>query len=160
MLDARYVADRVDEVRAALLRRSAEAAAGLDAIADLSAQRRRLIAETETKQAARNAANQRMAELARGGDKAEFAARREELKSLGVEVKRLEEALARVENDMAEQLVSVPNIPHSTTPDGRSAEDNPVVRTWGEKPQFDFDPAAHWDIGARLGIIDFDRAAK
>jgi seryl-tRNA synthetase len=160
MLDARYVADHVDEVRAALLRRSPEAAAGLDAIADLSAQRRRLIAETETKQAARNAANQRMAELARGGDKAEFAARREELKTLGVEVKRLEEALARVENDMSERLVSVPNVPHPTTPDGRSAEDNPVLRTWGEKPRFDFDPAAHWDIGARLGIIDFDRAAK
>ena len=160
MLDARYVADRVDEVRAALLRRSPEAAAGLDAIADLSAQRRRLIAETETKQAARNAANERMAELARGADKAEFAARREELKTLGAEVKRLEEALARVENDMSERLVSVPNVPHPSTPDGRSADDNPVVRTWGDKPRMDFDPAAHWDIGTRLGIIDFDRAAK
>ena len=76
MLDPRYVADNLDEVRTKLLRRSPAAAESLSAIAELSGARRKLVAETEVKQAARNAANQDMAKLAKSPDKAAFAARR------------------------------------------------------------------------------------
>jgi len=54
----------------------------------------------------------------------------------------------------------VPNIPHESVPVGKSADDNVVVRTWGEPPALDFEPKAHWDLGPDLGILDFDRAAK
>ena len=57
-------------------------------------------------------------------------------------------------------LLNLPNIPHESVPLGASSDDNPVVRTWGEAPRFDFPPKAHWDIGENLGILDFERAAK
>ncbi len=160
MLDARYVTDHIDEVRAALGRRSAEAAAAIDPIVEIAARRRELIAQTEELQARRNAANQEMSKLAKGGDKAAFEARRDELKTLSGQVKALESKLAAVEAEMEERLLGVPNMPHASSPDGKGEADNPVVRTWGDKPSFDFKPQAHWDIGSALGILDFERAAK
>ena len=159
MLDARHVADHLDEVRAALARRSPDAAAGLGGLSELSATRRALIVRVEGLQARRNAANQEMARLAKT-DRAAFEARREELKTIGGDVAKLEAELGRVEGEMEKLLLSVPNVPHASTPSGTSSEDNPVVRVWGEKPTFDFEPKAHWDLGERLGILDFERAAK
>jgi len=57
-------------------------------------------------------------------------------------------------------LETLPNLPHASVPRGASSADNPVVRTWGEKRVFDFEPKAHWDLGPELGIIDFERATK
>jgi seryl-tRNA synthetase len=160
MLDGRWVADHLEEARTALARRSAETAALLDAAGELFARRRELIGKTEALQAQRNAANEEMGRLAKGGDKALFAARRDELKALSGEIKALEEQLGAVEREVEDRLLTVPNLPHASTPDGAGEADNPVVRTWGDKPKLDFEPKAHWDIGAKLGILDFERAAK
>jgi len=159
MLDARYVADHLDDVRAALRRRSEEASQGLESITELSKRRRAAIVQVEAKQAERNAANQDMARLAKT-DRAAFEARREDLKKIGTEISGLESELAAVERQIEELLLGVPNLPHPSVPSGTGAEDNPVVRTWGDKPSFDFEPKAHWDIGERLGILDFERASK
>ena len=159
MLDPRYVAEHLDEVRAALARRSEEAARGLDAIADVAARRRELILQTEKLQAERNASNQEMSQLAKS-DKAAFERRRDGLKQLSTDIKALETELAAVERDLEDRLLEVPNLPHASTPDGTNGEDNPVRRTWGEPPPFDFEPKAHWELGAELGILDFERAAK
>lgn len=160
MLDPRYVADHLDEVREALARRSAAAAASLDVIAELSQKRRSLITDVEQRQARRNAANQEMSRLAKGGNRAEFEVRRNELKALSDEIKEREERLAAVETMMGDLLVGVPNAPHESVPSGQSSEDNPVVRVWGDAPKYAFEPRAHWEIGERLGILDFERAAK
>ncbi|MCC6662141.1 MAG: serine--tRNA ligase, partial [Polyangiaceae bacterium] len=96
----------------------------------------------------------------KGGDKATFAARRDELKELSGQIKTLEDELGKVEREVEERLLSVPNLPHATTPDGQSSDDNPVQRTWGEQPSYDFEPKPHWEIGAALGILDFERASK
>ena len=101
-----------------------------------------------------------MSKLAKGGDRAAFQARRDELKALSTEVKELEARLSETEAEMEQRLLEVPNIPHASSPVGQSEADNPVVRTWGEKPGFDFEPLPHWDIGTALGILDFERAAK
>ncbi|HEX3595606.1 MAG TPA: serine--tRNA ligase [Polyangiaceae bacterium] len=159
MLDARYVADHLDEVRKALGRRSANAARGIDGISELSARRRELIVLVEQQQAERNAANQDMAKLAKT-DRSAFEQRREGLKSIGTRISELEAELGLVEARMEEALLAVPNVPHASVPVGSSAEDNPVVRTWGEKPTFRFDPKSHWDVGEKLGILDFERARK
>jgi seryl-tRNA synthetase len=159
MLDARYVADHLDEVRAALSRRSPETAAALDAIAELSARRRELIQRVETDQARRNAESQEMGRLAKS-DPTAFQARREELKKLGEAIAAVERELGEVEASMQELLLAVPNVPHHDIPDGRGSEDNPVRRVWGEPPRFDFEPKPHWEVGAALGILDFERAAK
>jgi seryl-tRNA synthetase len=159
MLDPRYVADHLDTVRAALARRSTDAGAALDEIARLAGERRAIIGQTEEYQARRNAANLEMSRLAKS-DRASFEARREELKVLADEIKALEERVAAVEEQMRQRLLVVPNVPHASSPTGAGEADNPVVRTWGEKPALSFAPQAHWDIGERLGILDFERAAK
>ncbi|HYO95581.1 MAG TPA: serine--tRNA ligase, partial [Polyangiaceae bacterium] len=160
MLDARYVADHLEEVRAALARRSAAAAAQLDSVSPIVARRRELILRTEGLQQERNNQSQEMARLARGGEQAAMAARRDALKSLSEEVKDLEGQLGRVELELEELLLAIPNVPHASVPPGEHEEDNPVLRSWGSAPTFDFEPRPHWEIGEKLGILDFERAAK
>lgn len=159
MLDARYVADHLEQVRLALGRRSAEAAAGLDALVDLSTKRRALVGNVEQKQATRNAASQEMAKLAKT-DPGALDARRTELRALGDEISALESELRKVEDEMEALLLAVPNTPHPSVPSGGGADDNVVLRVVGEKPEYPFSPKAHWEIGEALGILDFERAAK
>jgi seryl-tRNA synthetase len=158
MLDLRQVVDHIDEVRAALLRRSPAAADTLTPIADLARTRRAAIQAVEAKAAARNLANEAMAKLPKGAP--EFAQKREELKSLSTEIKGLEKDLAETEAKIQELIAVVPNLPDASVPDGASEEDNQVVRVWGDEKSYGFTPKAHWDIGVQLGILDFERAAK
>jgi len=160
MLDARTVAENLEETQRSLARRSVAAAESLRGLDDLARRRIDLITKTEQLQARRNAANQEMTQLAKGGDKAAFQARREELKSLSDDIKIQEVGLARLLAEMEQRLLLVPNVPHPSVPDGHSSEDNLVVREWGQKPVFTFEPKPHWDLGVDLKIFDFERAAK
>jgi seryl-tRNA synthetase len=160
MLDARYVSEHLDEVRALLARRSPEDAAALESVADLARRRRELVTTTEKLQSERNTASDGMAELAKSGNRDAMQSRREELKKLSDAVKQSETELVALEAAIEEKLLGIPNVPHESTPDGKTDADNPVVRTWGEKPTFDFTPKAHSEIGEALGILDLNRAAK
>ena len=158
MLDLRYVVDHLPETRAQLARKSAEAASALSDIEGLAAERRASIAASENLAAKRNAANDAMSKLAKSSP--EFSARREELKELSLQQKEAEKSAAEIEGKIRSILERVPNLPHASVPDGTGAADNRVEKTWGAKPSFDFAPKAHWDLGAALGILDFDRATK
>ena len=79
---------------------------------------------------------------------------------MGTEIARVEAELARVEAALDEFLLNTPNLPHPTTPVGASAEDNVVVRSWGTPRTLPFSAKEHWEIGERLGILDFDAARK
>ncbi|NLE88644.1 MAG: serine--tRNA ligase [Myxococcales bacterium] len=160
MLDARYVAEHLDEVRERLSRRSPSWGSAVEALGPLAERRRRLIVETEALAAQRNAANQAMAELAKGPDKEAFAKRRDELKALSGQIKEKEAALAEVLTELESRLLELPNLPHPDVPVGASEEDNRVVRSWGEAPRFDFEPKPHYELGEPLGLLDFERAAK
>jgi len=160
MLDIRYVADNLPAVQVALGRRSPAAAASLDGLSELDAKRRRIIVETETLKARRNAANQEMSALAKGGDKSAFLARREELRTLSEQIKGKDSELDQVLAAMQERLLGVPNLPHPSVPDGRSSDDNIELRRWGERPSFDFTPKSHDQLGPALGLMDFERGAK
>jgi seryl-tRNA synthetase len=160
MLDARHVAEHLDEVRTALARRSPEDAALLDGVADLANKRRALVIATEKLQSERNSASDGMAELAKSGNREAMQVRREQLKKLSDEVKRGETALTELEGAIEEKLLGIPNVPHASVPDGKTDADNPVLRVVGEQPKFDFAPRPHWEIGESLGILDLDRAAK
>src|SRR5215203_6807505 len=103
MLDARWVAEHLDEARAGLSRRSKDAAQGLDAVSELSRKRRDVIVQLEAKQAARNQANQDMAKLAKT-DRLAFEARREELKAISEAASGLERELAAVEGEIERVL--------------------------------------------------------
>jgi seryl-tRNA synthetase len=112
----------------------------------------------ERKAAERNNANKEMSKFPKQSP--EFIERREKLRIVSDEIKGLEKRKDEIESEISEILLGIPNLPDASTPTGSSEQDNPVIRTWGEKPLFDFEPKAHWDIGPALGIIDFERAAK
>jgi seryl-tRNA synthetase len=158
MLDLRYVMDHLDEVAAGLRRRSEKAAETLAPIVELGKKRKELILAVEAKQAQRNQANDAMAKADKKSPA--FAEKREELKRLSAEIKDAEKALSDVDTEIQSKLAIVPNIPDPLVPEGKGEEDNKVVRTWGEKPAYSFEPKAHWDLGTALGILDFERAAK
>jgi seryl-tRNA synthetase len=159
MLDARYVADHVDEVRAALARRSPAAAAALgDDFADTASARRSNVQQLERWQAERNAANDAMSKLDKKSP--EFAQKRDELKALSTKIKGAEQFVGELEKKLAEMLAGVPNLPDPSVPVGAGGDDNVVSSIWGEKPSFSFTPKEHWDLGTALGILDFERAAK
>ncbi len=159
MLDLRFVVENLDEVRKGLARRGRDAAQGLDEIAALATARRDAIRAEETCAQELNASSEAMAKIA---DKksADFQAARDKLRTLGDSRKTHEQTRNQIEERIAEILLRVPNIPDAGVVDGASSDDNTVVRTWGEKPGFDFAPREHHDLGTSLGVLDFERAAK
>ena len=123
--------------------------------AELDSRRRRTISEIDSLRATRNEVSR---ELGRKKEKPQDLI--DEMRKVGTQISRLE----KKEKDIAEQLqnilMNIPNIPGDTTPLGADEGENVVVRTIGDKPEFDFDPKPHWDIGEDLGIIDFQRGVK
>jgi seryl-tRNA synthetase len=158
MLDAAYVRDRTDEVRRGLKSRGLQPDVELEQIATLEAQRRRLIPEIEGLKREQNAAAEEVARSKReGGDpSAIFAAN----KARAGQTKQLEQQLEQVEQQRTALLMTMPNLPHASVPAGKSADDNVEVRKVGAPREFDFEPKAHWDLGAQLGILDFERATR
>lgn len=157
MLDLKYVLSHFDEVERQLARRGG--GIDLEPVRRLGEERRRLLQETESLRQEQKAANDSMKSLAQQGGDA-LAQARASLKELSGRIKEREDRLRAVEQELERALLYIPNIPAPDTPDGRSEEENVVVRTWGEKRQYDFQPKTHDEIGVRLGIFDFDRAAK
>ena len=124
----------------------------------LEAARRDVQVRTQALQATRNAASKDIGiAKARGEDTAPLLAR---IGGLGDEVKSLEAELERVQGDLRDFLLGLPNLTHATTPVGKSADDNLEVRRWGTPPEFHFDPKDHADLGEALGLLDFATAAK
>jgi len=82
------------------------------------------------------------------------------VKALGDELKREEEELKKVEDELEFKLSLIPNIPHESVPFGVDDTENVVVKRWGDIPEFSFEPKPHWEIGEALGILDFERAGK
>jgi seryl-tRNA synthetase len=157
MLDAAYVRDHMDAVRAGLRNRGLEPDAELEQIATLEARRRRLIPEIEGLKREQNTAGDQVARAKRQGKDASdiFAAN----KARAQQIRQLEVQLDQVELQRAAFLMAIPNLPHPTVPVG-TAEANQEVRRHGEPKRFDFEPRPHWDLGPALGIIDFERATK
>jgi seryl-tRNA synthetase len=158
MLDAAYVRDHMDDVRAGLRNRGLEPDAELEQIATLETRRRRLIPEVEGLKREQNAAGDEVARAKRQGKDASdiFAAN----KARSQQIRQLEIQVDQVEQQRAALLMTIPNLPHASVPVGKSADDNVEVRRHGEPTVFDFEPRAHWDLGPALGILDFERATK
>lgn len=141
-----------------MARRGPAAAALLDdALASHVRGRRECIVRGDALRHAQKESNAAMARMDKKSP--EFAARRDELRRTSDEVKELEARQKEHEAAIELALLAIPNTPHEACPPGTSSEDNPVVRTWGEKPDVPA-PKPHWDIGTALGILDFDRATK
>ena len=124
----------------------------------VDAQRRAALTEAERLKADRNAASLEISRLKKQGE--DTTARQAEVREAGTRIAALDEEAARHDAIFREMLAGIPNVPHESVPQGRSAEDNVEVRRVGDPRAFDFEPKAHWDLGPELGILDFERAAK
>lgn len=159
MLDLNYVRENLDKVRAALRARGATSDV-LDHFSEADAERRRIIAESDQLNATRNAASREIGALMKDGKREEAEARRQEVTELKNRIAELDQARDQAEKRMSELISTLPNIPHETVPVGKDETSNAEVRRWGAKPEFDFEPKDHVDLGTELGILDLDRAAK
>ncbi len=129
-----------------------------DAFRALDRKRRELVTATEQRKAERNRASEEIARRKRAGEKADdlLAA----MKAASEEIKRGDEEIARLDPQLQDFMLSMPNLPHSSVPQGHDANCNVEVRRWGTPPKFDFVPKPHWEVGERAGILDLARAAK
>lgn len=159
MLDLHFVRENIERVRAALEARGFPTEA-LDRFAELDAERRHVIAESDRLNAARNAASREIGALIKAGRRDEAEARRAAVAQLKERLAELEKARDEAEARMQELLATLPNIPHSSVPFGLDASANVEVRRWGTPRTFDFEPRDHVELGTRLGILDLERAAK
>ncbi|ECP1913374.1 serine--tRNA ligase [Listeria monocytogenes] len=157
MLDVKVLRNNFDEVKQKLQNRG-EDLGEFEKFGELDKRRRTLIVETEALKSQRNEVSQEIAKLKR--EKQDADAKIEEMRVVGDRIKTLDIELREIDEKLDMILMSIPNIPHESTPVGESEDDNVEIRKWGEVRAFDFEPKAHWDLGTDLDILDFENAAK
>ena len=159
MLDLNYVRENLDGVRAALAARGMPATA-LDDFAQADAERRRVIAESDALNAERNTASRVIGGLMKEGRREEAEVQRKQVGDLKDRIAELDQKREQAEARLRELLLTLPNIPHESVPVGKDESANVEIRRWGTKPEFDFEPKDHVDLGTSLGILDLERAVK
>jgi seryl-tRNA synthetase len=150
------IREQPDLVRLAMRQRQLDPAP-VDSLLELDEQRRSLIQEVERLKAERNSVSKEIGQMK---DAAGRQARIEAMRQVGDRIARLDEQLRQVEGQLTDVQATIPNIPDPRTPVGASEDDNIVLRTVGELPQYDFTPKPHWDLGPELGIINFEQGVK
>ena len=160
MLDAKLLRQSPDIVKRALERRneSQETVALFENFFSVDKERRELIAQTESLKAKRNSVSQEVAKRKQNKQDADELI--EDMRLVGEQIKALDERLKVLDDKQNYILMRLPNLPHESVPNGLSEEENVEVRKHGEISLFDFTPKPHWEIGAHMGIFDFERAAK
>lgn len=156
MLDLKFVRENTEVVAKMLADRGVDL--DINTFKEVDRKRREIIKEVEALKHERRVVSDEIARLKKSGESAEELINR--MKSVSQRIKSLDSELEEVNKQLQEIMLSIPNIPHETVPVGKDEKDNPVVKRWGEKPEFDFEPLPHWEIGEKLGILDFERAAK
>ncbi|WP_434388233.1 serine--tRNA ligase [Melittangium boletus] len=157
MLDLKYVAQNFDAVVARLQSRGGSL--DLGPFKSLVSERRDLYVAMESLSARRNAANEEMKRKAKE-DPSALDALRGEMRGVSQSIKEKEARLKEVEEELSRILLVIPNVPHESVPTGGGAEGNVQTRVWGDKPQLPFTPKQHFELGEKLGMLDFERAAK
>jgi seryl-tRNA synthetase len=158
MLDLKFVRDNIGKVELALERRGLTIS--LEEFVSKDIDRRRALAEIDELRHRRNTLSEEVGQKKKAGLHAEAQPLMDQVKEINLKIKQWEAEAEKHDPWVKDFLLTLPNLPDDSVPLGASAEDNPVVKTWGEPPRFDFEPKAHWDLGEALGIIDFERAAK
>ena len=156
MLDPKFVLENKDFVIGRMAARGF--VLDLDEFIRLSEGKKSVLKKSEDLRAERNKASEEVARLKRENEDA--AVLISAMKKVGDEIKALDDEIRIYDEKIRTALLNIPNIPHPSVPEGRISAENVVLRTIGAPPEFAFAPQAHWDIGMKLGILDFDRAAK
>ncbi len=174
MLDLNLIREQPDLVRTALKNRQMDPAP-VDELLRLDEKRRSLLTQVETLKAERNAVSKEIGKtLAPGAhlprtqvpgsagvkDATEREQKIDAMREVGEKIAALDKEVAEVEAQLNSIAAALPNIPDARTPIGASEDDNVVLRTVGQLPEFDFEPKPHWDLGPALDILDFERGSK
>lgn len=156
MLDIKLLRNNFEEVEKALSTRNEDF--DLSKFKTLDNRRRELLGEAEALKAKQNAVSKQVPVMKKEG--IDVTPVLEEMKKLSEEVKALNIEVSQVEEELNSYMLTIPNIPNPTVPQGTTDEDNVEIRKFGEPTKFAFDPKPHWDLGSQLGIIDPETAAK
>jgi seryl-tRNA synthetase len=158
MLDVRKIRENPDFYRERLARRNTGDESLIAQVLTLDEQRRKHLQEVEALKSERNRASKDIGAIkAKGGDIAEVSAK---MKSVGDQITKLDQDVAKIEAEQNDILLRIPNINHDSVPIGTSADDNRIERVVGKPAEFAFKPKPHWEIGKELGLIDLDAATK
>ena len=158
MLDIKVIRNDPEAVKAALNRRNGNYDAEIDRLIEIDQKRREVSSSTDAMKAEQNQASKQIPMMKKEGkDASELLAR---MKELSDKIKECDAEQTRLEEEQRSVLLSIPNMPNPAVPDGKDDTENQEIRRWGEPRAFDFEAKAHWDIGADLGILDPERAAK
>ncbi|MEL3974684.1 serine--tRNA ligase [Rossellomorea oryzaecorticis] len=157
MLDIKYLRANFEDVKNRLQHRG-EDLEDFDKFEELDKRRRELLVESENLKSKRNEVSQKIAQMKK--DKQDAQDMIVEMREVGGMVKKLDDELRGIEEELERILLSIPNIPHESVPVGETEDDNVEARKWGEIREFDFEAKPHWDIATGLDILDFERAGK
>ncbi len=158
MLDIELIRKKPDWVKERLKTRGEEYPPLVDNVLILDEERRSLIRELEGLRSERNRISKEIGSMKKQG--ADTTALEVQMKKLKERIEELEHKLSIVERDHKNLMLRIPNLPHSSVPVGEDEKDNVEVRRWGIPKEFGFEPKPHWEIGERLGILDFERGVK
>jgi seryl-tRNA synthetase len=156
MLDLKFIFENREYVLRKMAARGLRL--DLDGLIGVAEDRKKTLKRVEDLRAEKNRASELIARTKREGKDA--ASLIVDMKGVGEEIDRLEGELKALDGDLLKILLRIPNVPDKSVPEGRGSDDNVEVRRFGEKPRFAFPVLPHWEIGKRLGILDFERAAK
>ncbi len=156
MLDIKFVRSNIDKVMEMLNRRGYDL--DLSGFKALDEKRRSILTNLEKFRNQRNTVSDTIASMRKSGEDAKTLI--SDMKDLSKKIKDIEADIPAVEDELNKLLMVIPNLPHKSVVFGESSDDNPVLREWGDIKDFDFEPLQHWEIGERLNILDFSRAAK
>lgn len=158
MLDIRLIRDNPDAVKQAMRTRNKDMDALVDEVLDIDRRRRALTTETDALKQRQNAASRDIPRIKKeGGDISAIMA---EMNTIKESVKENDAQLSGIEQRQQQLLFEFPNIPHESVPVGKDESENAEIRRNGEPRVFDFEPKPHWELGAALGILDPETAAK
>lgn len=160
MLDLKFVRDNIGLIEEKIGMRGINL--DLNSFKDLDRERRELIKRVESLRSEKNKLSEEFGNKKRLGTLTEEDIEKNKLlvSKISAEIKEIDDRLKIIEEKHKYELLSIPNIPHSSVPIGKSSEDNLEVRRWGEPRNFSFTPKPHWELGEALDIIDFERATK
>jgi len=156
MLDVKFIVNNLDYVKEKLKYRNCTVS--LDKIASLYEERRKIVFEVDNLRAEQKSLSKQIGFIkSKGGDDSEL---REKISKVSEMIEKKEEELERIEEELNSLLLMVPNIPLDDVPQAEDEKGNEVIEYWGEPRKFNFEPLPHWEIGTRLGIMDFEAASK
>jgi seryl-tRNA synthetase len=158
MIDPKIIRDDIDSIRTLLVKRNMQGAVDVDQLKSIDEERRELSLKSDDLREKRNKLSKTIGQMKSQGKEAD--AEMKEVQVISDELKTFADRLEELNVKFTDLHLSIPNMLDASVPEGKDEKDNIVVREWGKKPDFKFEPQPHFEIGTKMGILDFERGVK